>query len=146
MPLSLRRLGVLICTCFKFDPIKEHEFSFRIRFQNKTSISHMLHLVHRAGKSGRQDQIDRCTQQCQIPYQKAGAVTQQEIGNFQNRLNRAMMQCNDDAQGMITPDMQHDARKMQKVEDSLLRCIEGVITKSRDGLGPMKSRIESQLS
>ncbi len=109
-------------------------------------ISHVLFCVLRSGKSGRQEQIDHCTQQCQIPYQKAGAVTQQEIGNFQNRLNRAMMQCNDDAQGMITPDMQHDARKMQKVEDSLLKCIDGAIKKSRDSLGPMKSRIESQLS
>lgn len=100
----------------------------------------------KAGKNGRKEQIEQCSQQCQIPYQTAGAATQQEIANFQNRLNRAMMQCNDDAQGMITPDMQHDDRKMKRVEDSLLKCIEGVVGKSTDGLKPMKQRIESQMS
>ncbi|KAL7464183.1 hypothetical protein ACHAXS_004523 [Conticribra weissflogii] len=119
---------------------------YKLRPMAREMYSCIVACYDKAGKSGRQEQIDQCTQQCQIPYQKAGAVTQQEIGNFQNRLNRAMMQCNDDAQGMITPDMQHDARKMQRVEDSLLKCIDGAIKKSRDSLGPMKSRIESQLS
>ncbi|KAL7541073.1 hypothetical protein ACHAXR_010612 [Thalassiosira sp. AJA248-18] len=100
----------------------------------------------KAGKSGRKEQIEQCSQQCQIPYQRAGQATQQEIGNFQNRLNRAMGMCNDDAQGMITPDMANDARKMKKVEDSLLKCIEGVVDKSRSGLKPMKQRIESQMA
>jgi hypothetical protein len=100
----------------------------------------------RAGKNGTKEQIEHCSQQCQISFQTAGAATQQEISNFQNRLNRSMMQCNDDAQGMITPDMQHDARKMKKVEDSMLKCIEGVIEKSRGGLKPMKQRIESYMA
>ena len=100
----------------------------------------------KAGKNGRKEQIEQCTQQCQMPYQTAGAVTQQELGNFQNRLQRAMMQCQDDAQGMITPDMGEDSRKMKRVEESMLKCIEGVVSKSRDGLKPMKQRIESQMS
>jgi len=100
----------------------------------------------KAGKSGSKQQIEQCSQQCMMPFQRAGAVAQQEVANFQNRLNNAMMQCNNDAQAMVTPDMQHDARKMKKVEDSLLKCIEGAINKSRDGLKPMKQRIESQMS
>lgn len=100
----------------------------------------------KAGKNGRKEQIEQCTQQCQIPYQTAGAATQQEIGNFQNRLNRAMMQCNDDAQGMVTPDMQDDTRKMQKVEASLLKCIQGAVENGRGGLKPMKQRIEGHMS
>mmetsp|Transcript_20316 Transcript_20316/g.43528 ORF Transcript_20316/g.43528 Transcript_20316/m.43528 type:complete len:150 (+) Transcript_20316:196-645(+) len=100
----------------------------------------------KAGKNGRKEQIEQCSQQCQIPYQTAGAATQQEITNFQNRLNRAMMQCNDDAQGMVTPDMQNDARKMRRVEDSLLKCIEGAVGKSKEGLKPMKQRIEVHMS
>lgn len=100
----------------------------------------------RVGKNGTKEQIEHCSQQCQIPYQTAGNATQQEISNFQNRLNRSMMQCNDDAQGMITPDMQHDARKMKEVEDSMLKCIEGVIDRSSGGLKPMKKRIESYMA
>jgi hypothetical protein len=99
----------------------------------------------RAGKNGRKEQIEQCTNQCQVPYQMAGNATQQEIGNFQNRLQRAMMQCQDDAQGSITPDMHNDDRKMRKVEEAMLKCIDSAIQKSRDGLKPMKQRIESQL-
>ena len=57
-----------------------------------------------------------------------------------------MMQCNEDAQSLVTPDMVDDTRKMKKVEDSLLKCIEGVVDKSTGGLKPMKQRIESQIS
>jgi hypothetical protein len=57
-----------------------------------------------------------------------------------------MMQCNEDAQSLVTPDMADDTRKMKKVEDSLLKCIEGVVDKSTGGLKPMKQRIESQIS
>ena len=113
---------------------------------------HLLCLTHininnkRAGKNGRKEQIEQCSNQCQITYQRAGSATQQEIGNFQNRLNNAMMQCNNDAQAMITPNMTEDSRAMKKVEASLLKCIEGVVAKSRDGLKPMKQRIESQMA
>ena len=102
--------------------------------------------IYRAGKSGRKEQIEQCSQQCQLPNQRAGSSTQQEIANFQNRLNNGMMQCNEDAQSLVTPDMADDTRKMKKVEDSLLKCIEGVVDKSTGGLKPMKQRIESQIS
>ncbi|KAL3778412.1 hypothetical protein HJC23_004733 [Cyclotella cryptica] len=97
------------------------------------------------GKNGRKEQIDQCTNECYIPYQTASSVTQQEITNFQNRLQRAMMQCQDDAQGMITPDMQNDDRKMRRVEDNLLKCLDIAVQKGREGLTPMKQRIETQL-
>ena len=101
--------------------------------------------VIRAGKNGRKEQIEGCANQCQIPYQTAAAVTQQELGNFQNRLQRSMMHCQDEAQGMITPDMQNDDRKMKKAEDTMIRCMEDAIQKSREGLKPMRERMESQL-
>ena len=106
----------------------------------------LYYVEYRAGKNGRKEVIEQCTQQCQIPYQTAGASTQQEIANFQNRLNRSMQTCNEDAQSMITPDMGNDTRKMKRVEDSLLKCIDGAIEKSRAGLKPMRQRIESHMS
>ncbi|KAL3768783.1 hypothetical protein ACHAWU_006884 [Discostella pseudostelligera] len=118
----------------------------KLRPMGRSMYSCIVSCYDKAGKNCAKEQIEQCSQQCQIPYQQAGAATQQEIANFQNRLNRSIMQCNDDAQGMVTPDMQHDARKMKKVEDSMLKCIEGVIDKSRGGLKPMKQRIESYIA
>ena len=99
----------------------------------------------RAGKNGRKEQIEQCSQQCTIPSQRAGNAAQQEIANFQNRLNNSLQMCQTDAQSMITPDMSTDSRKMKKVEDSLLKCITEACDKSKAGLKPMRQRIESQL-
>jgi hypothetical protein len=98
-----------------------------------------------AGQKGSTEQIDRCSRQCQVPYQYANNVLQQEIGQFQNRLNRAMMQCNDEASAMITPDVQNDARKMQKVEDTVINCISKTVDHHIKQLIPMKQRIEAGL-
>ena len=104
-----------------------------------------IHGSCRVGKSGRKEQLEQCSQQCQGPYQRAGAATQQEIGNFQQRLNNSMQMCNADAQGMVTPDMVDNPRKMKRVEDGLLKCIQGAVEKSRGSLKPMQQRIEGQI-
>ena len=57
-----------------------------------------------------------------------------------------MMQCNDEAQAMITPDVQKDARKMKKVEDKILSCISKTVEHHIQLLGPMKKRIKSELN
>ncbi|EJK68953.1 hypothetical protein THAOC_09835 [Thalassiosira oceanica] len=101
---------------------------------------------NKAGKSGRKEVLEQCQQQCQIPYQTAASVTQNEIAQFQNRLNSSMGQCSNDVQGMVTPEIASNERKMQKLENDLLKCIQGAINKSRDGLKPMRQRIESQMS
>ncbi len=56
-----------------------------------------------------------------------------------------MMQCQNDAQAMVTPDMQGDEKKMRQVENNLLKCIEGAVGKSKAELGPMRQRIESRM-
>jgi len=118
---------------------------YKLRPMGKSMHVCIVTCYDKAGKNGSKQLIEQCTQQCQMPYQRAVAATQQEIGNFQNRLSNAMHQCQDDAQNMLTPDMQNDTRKMQRLEDSLLKCMEGVISKGRDSLKPMKQRVESQI-
>mmetsp|Transcript_19951 Transcript_19951/g.24617 ORF Transcript_19951/g.24617 Transcript_19951/m.24617 type:complete len:152 (-) Transcript_19951:826-1281(-) len=98
-----------------------------------------------AGQNGSVEAIDHCSQRCQAPYQMANNVVQQEVGQFQNRLNRGMMQCNDDASAMITPDVQKDSRKMKKVEDTILKCISKTVDNQMKQLQPMRQRVASQL-
>ena len=73
------------------------------------------------------------------------SLQSKEINQFQNRLSRAMMQCNDEAQDMMTPDVQNNARKMKKIEDTVLKCISGVVDKNVTALKPMRERIQSQI-
>lgn len=56
-----------------------------------------------------------------------------------------MMQCQNDAQAMVTPDMQGNEKKMKQVENNLMKCIEAAVGKSKAELGPMKQRIESRM-
>ncbi len=98
-----------------------------------------------AGKAGSSEQIEQCSRKCQAPYQMSHNIVQQEVGQFQNRLGRAMGTCQDDAQGLITPQVQNDARKMRKVEESLLKCISKSVDHHVKQLGPMKQRIAAGL-
>jgi hypothetical protein len=117
----------------------------KLRPMGRNMHSCIVSCYDKAGKAGRKEQIEQCAQQCQFPYQQAGAVTQQEIGNFQNRLQNGMMQCQNDAQAMVTPDMQGNEKKMKQVENNLMKCIEGAVGKSKAELGPMRQRIESRM-
>uniref|UniRef100_A0A6U0IBM4 Protein FAM136A n=1 Tax=Minutocellus polymorphus TaxID=265543 RepID=A0A6U0IBM4_9STRA len=99
----------------------------------------------KAGTTGSNEQLEHCSRSCQVVHQQAHAMLQQEINQFQNRLSRAMMQCNDEAQDMMTPDVQNNARKMKKIEDTVLNCISGVVQKNVGALKPMRERIESQI-
>jgi urease gamma subunit len=56
-----------------------------------------------------------------------------------------MVQCNEEAVAMITPAVQKDARKMKKVEDTVLKCMSRTVDENIKHLGPMKHRIEAGL-
>lgn len=99
----------------------------------------------KAGSKGPSEQLEHCTRQCQIPYQQGNQIFQQEIGQFQERLSRSMMQCNDQANEMITPDMQDNPAKMRKVEETVLKCIAQTVEKSIANLNPMKQRLAASL-
>ena len=116
----------------------------KLRPMGRNMHSCIVSCYDKAGRNGRKEQIEQCAQKCQLPYQQAGALAQQEIGNFQNRLQNGMIQCQNDAPAMVTPDMQDN--KMKQVEDNLMKCIESAIGKSKVELGPMKQRIESRIS
>ena len=56
-----------------------------------------------------------------------------------------MMQCNDEAKDMITPGIQNDPAKMQKVEETVLKCMSKTVDDAISKLGPMKQRIAANL-
>ena len=99
----------------------------------------------KAGKTGPAEQIQHCVQQCQAPYQQAQAVVNNEVHQFQDRLNRAMMQCNDEARDFMTPDIQTNAKQMKLLEDTVGKCFTNCVDKHIGLLGGMKSRVVSQL-
>ena len=69
----------------------------------------------------------------------------QEVGQFQNRLNRNMAECQEKARDMMTPGMEKDARKMAKVENTLINCMAKTVDEHIALLNPMKDRITAAL-
>lgn len=56
-----------------------------------------------------------------------------------------MMDCQDEAKDLISPGMEQDPSKMQKVEDSLLKCMSKAVDQHIALLKPLKKRIIQQL-
>ena len=69
----------------------------------------------------------------------------QETAQFQNRLNRAMVDCQDQARDMIKPGMDDDPQGLAKVEEEMLKCMSKVVDSHIKLLNPMKERIVGEL-
>jgi hypothetical protein len=64
---------------------------------------------------------------------------------FQDRLNRAMQECQDKARDLMVPGYENDAKKMNKVEEALIGCMSKTVDEYIGKLKPMKDRIAAQL-
>jgi len=69
----------------------------------------------------------------------------QEVNQFQNRLNRAMMQCQDEARDLVVGDIENDARQMRKFEAKLIGCMSKTVNDHIGLLSPMMQRVERAL-
>lgn len=70
---------------------------------------------------------------------------EQEVGQFQNRLNRNMQECQEQARDMIQPGMENDPNKMAKVEQALISCMSKQVDEHIKLLRPLKDRITAAL-
>lgn len=69
----------------------------------------------------------------------------QEINQFQNRVHRAMADCQDGARDLMVPGWEQDAKKTQRVEDALLACMAKAVDSHSKLLKPMKERVAHQI-
>uniref|UniRef100_A0A7S2YSU4 Protein FAM136A n=1 Tax=Entomoneis paludosa TaxID=265537 RepID=A0A7S2YSU4_9STRA len=116
-----------------------------LRKMARTAYSCVVSCYDKAGATGSPESLDHCAQSCQVPHQQANHHVQNEIAQFQNRLNRSMQECQDKARDVMKPGYENDARKMQQVEDTLLACISQTVDSHIRLLKPMRERILTQL-
>jgi len=91
-------------------------------------------------------QIDECSRYCQREIQSAQQYIQNEVSQFQARLNRSLMNCNDSFSASITPEIQNDPKKLKKMEGTLLHCMSSVVDNHIELIKPLQNRIEAHLS
>lgn len=54
--------------------------------------------------------------------------------------------CQDDAQQMVTPDIQHDYGKMDVVQNAFMKCSSSCIDKSISSLPDLEKRLLSEMN
>mmetsp|Transcript_1038 Transcript_1038/g.2685 ORF Transcript_1038/g.2685 Transcript_1038/m.2685 type:complete len:153 (-) Transcript_1038:246-704(-) len=99
----------------------------------------------KAGSTGPSEVLEGCARNCQVPYQQSSALVQNEVAQFQNRLNRNMQECQEKARDLMSPGMENDPKKMGKVEEALINCMATQVNEHIKLLKPMKDRISSAL-
>merc|ERR1719350_1911406 len=105
----------------------------------------LLKCLDDAGNTGSPEQLQHCKQKCQGAFQLAQSIVQQEVGEFQERINRSMMQCQDEAKDLMTADIQANSRQMKKVEDKIVACMTKTVDHHINALGPLKRRVADQM-
>ena len=62
----------------------------------------------------------QCVQRCQVATNQASNVMQQEMGQFQNRVQRSMMSCQDEANDHVVPNMSQ--QKIDSLQLQMEKC------------------------
>lgn len=112
---------------------------------SRNSYACILKCHDDAGTRGTSEQLQHCAQNCQRNFQMSQSIMQQEVNQFQERLNRSMMQCQDEARDLMTPDIQSNPNQMRKIEDKIVKCMSKTVDHHIGLLKPLKKRIADQL-
>ena len=95
------------------------------------------------------DGIADCVVQCQTKSQVCQRVVSQELNEFQQRLQRAMVTCQDKVREEITPLATRKDADQNKLQEEATRkfekCANGVVNDSIALLKNLEARIKSQI-
>ncbi|XP_014672247.1 PREDICTED: protein FAM136A-like [Priapulus caudatus] len=75
-------------------------------------------------KGRNMDQVQKCVDRCSKPIYQAQNFIQGEIQNYQDRLQRCALKCQDDTRDQVTPSTSEAemARLKDKMEGCVVRC------------------------
>ncbi|KXJ83409.1 protein FAM136A [Aedes albopictus] len=87
----------------------ELELSRRVDELDRTILRKMQGEMHECAArccrdtNASMDSVQRCIEACSTPVQRAQQHVEQELGNFNNRLQRCVMDCNDSIKDKMGP-------------------------------------------
>jgi cellobiose-specific phosphotransferase system component IIA len=107
----------------------------------RTAYSCVVDCYDKASTTGSKELLQSCSNNCQKVHESVNSLIGREINEYQNRVNRSMMQCQDEVSGLMTHDMMENDRKRKKMEHKVLNCLEKAVKDHVKQLEPMKCRI-----
>ncbi|XP_024360441.1 uncharacterized protein [Physcomitrium patens] len=87
------------------------------------------------------NQIQRCVERCSLPVERAGAILQNELNRFQERLQRSMMVCRDRVE-ISGGSVEDDASKMREMEV----CMKTSVREQMKNLPKLAEHIKKQIA
>uniref|UniRef100_A0A0K8TPY8 Protein FAM136A n=1 Tax=Tabanus bromius TaxID=304241 RepID=A0A0K8TPY8_TABBR len=90
------------------------------------------------------DTVQRCVERCSIPLTKAQKYVHTELEGFQGRLQRCVMQCNDDVKVKMSPSPSE--MEIAKYTDEFERCAIKCVDKHISLIPNMLKTIKSVLA
>ncbi|XP_055627700.1 protein FAM136A [Toxorhynchites rutilus septentrionalis] len=110
----------------------ELELSRRVDEIDRTILRKMQAEMHEcAAKCCRDtgasmDSVHRCVENCSVPVQRAQQHVETELGNFNNRLQRCVMDCNDSIKDKMGPNPTDDdiSKYTGMFERCAIKCVD----------------------
>ncbi|GAB0100226.1 uncharacterized protein DMENIID0001_162310 [Sergentomyia squamirostris] len=90
------------------------------------------------------DVVQACVQKCSVPVTKAERYLHKELNEFQGRLQRCVMQCNDDIKAHMPPDPTDD--QIAKYTAQFERCAVQCVNKNMDLIPNLLKTMKSVLA
>jgi hypothetical protein len=92
------------------------------------------------------EQLQICEQNCASQVQTYKHVFENEMNSFQNRLQRGIMECQDDAQDKVTDSVRADSRKLEAVQLDMMKCVSACVDKHIAMLPGLQKKIEGEFN
>uniref|UniRef100_A0A1B0C3T0 Protein FAM136A n=1 Tax=Glossina palpalis gambiensis TaxID=67801 RepID=A0A1B0C3T0_9MUSC len=90
------------------------------------------------------ESVQRCVERCSKPFNRAQNYVHHELGEFQDRLQRCVMQCNDDVKVKMSASPSAD--EVAKHTDQFERCAVKCVDKHVGLLSTMMKTMKSVLA
>lgn len=90
------------------------------------------------------DRVQQCVEQCSTPLSKAQRYVHKELDTYQNRLQRCVMDCNDDVKDKMGPNPSES--DINKYTDQFEKCAVKCVDKHVNLIPQMLKSIKQVLS
>ena len=77
--------------------------------------------------------------------QNCEAVIKNELGSFQQRLQRCSQMCQDDVQDQLTPGMDRSSPKFMNIERKVMGCMSGCVDKHISLVQSIHSKLNNDI-
>jgi hypothetical protein len=90
--------------------------------------------------------LNECVNTCEQRMINAESILQQELNQFQQRLQRCALSCRDNVMAKVNTASPPNENQMKEFQSAVDKCVSTCIDESISSLGPLKKRVDGELA